>query len=319
MAIALVLTLAAAEGVARFYLGLGDPPLSLADPDVEYRFKPGTYRRFGNRVHYNHYSMRSDDFPEHKTMPKERRILVLGDSVINGGALTDDADVGTRLLQAQLQARWGVPTIVGNVSAGSWGPTNQAAYLRKFGWFDADVIVLVESGHDATDASTFTPIVGISKDFPDRKPISALWEGATRYTTLFESLVRPEISTGAPVVLSEERARELCADAMREMLDNAATKSVRALVVSYRSRDEIDAETTDGQRFFQEIARTAGVPYLDLREPMLSALKAGQPLYRPNDPIHPSSVGQALIAKQLEDAIVRAFSEPLRVGPRSLD
>ena len=54
----------AAESFCRFYLGLGDPPLSMADPRIEYLFKPNqNCRRFGNTIRYNAWSMRSDDFP----------------------------------------------------------------------------------------------------------------------------------------------------------------------------------------------------------------------------------------------------------------
>src|SRR5437667_9094846 len=80
----LLLVLIAGELFARFYLGLGDPPLSMFDAEMEYRFKPSmSYRRFGNRIHYNAWSMRSEDFPPHKSSPDELRVMILGDSVIN--------------------------------------------------------------------------------------------------------------------------------------------------------------------------------------------------------------------------------------------
>src|SRR3954468_7045308 len=73
-----LLALVAGELFARFYLGLGDPPLSIADPQIEYLFKPDQdCRRFGRRIHYNHYSMRAEDFPEHKAQPNELRVLVV--------------------------------------------------------------------------------------------------------------------------------------------------------------------------------------------------------------------------------------------------
>src|SRR5437588_12857800 len=77
--IVLLSLLIAGELVARFYLGLGDPPLSMFDPDMEYRAKPSmSYRRFGNHIHYNAYSMRSEDFPEHKSSPQELRVMIFG-------------------------------------------------------------------------------------------------------------------------------------------------------------------------------------------------------------------------------------------------
>src|SRR4051812_31320898 len=80
----------ALELVARLKFGLGNPPLLMSDPEIEYLFRPSqTVHRFGNLLHYNAYSQRSDDYPEHKSSPDEMRILMIGDSVINGGAQTD--------------------------------------------------------------------------------------------------------------------------------------------------------------------------------------------------------------------------------------
>jgi len=137
-----VFALVGAEVFARFQVGLGDPPLTVRDPDIEYLFKPSRcYRRFGNDVCYNRWSMRS---PEADRFP----ILVLGDSVVNGGSLTDDSRLGTAILARHL----GVA--VGNVSAGSWGPPNLLEYTERFGWFGAQSVIVVASSHDLDDIPT---------------------------------------------------------------------------------------------------------------------------------------------------------------------
>jgi hypothetical protein len=52
-----LLLLAGAEALARFYLGLGDPPLTIRDPDIEYLFAPSRcYVRFGNHVCYGPFN-----------------------------------------------------------------------------------------------------------------------------------------------------------------------------------------------------------------------------------------------------------------------
>src|SRR5437762_14351160 len=84
--IAAVVLLVLAELGARFVLGLADQPLSQADPQIEYMFKADKEcRSLGHRIKYNHYSMRSDDFPRHKSDPSELRVMVVGDSIVNGG------------------------------------------------------------------------------------------------------------------------------------------------------------------------------------------------------------------------------------------
>lgn len=56
-----------AEMVARMGLGLGDPPLSIAHPTIEYLYRPNQdVIRFGKRFIVNEYGVRSESFPRHK-------------------------------------------------------------------------------------------------------------------------------------------------------------------------------------------------------------------------------------------------------------
>ena len=152
----------------------------MRDPDIDYLFVPGrTYHRFGNVISYNTFSMRADDVSPHKTDPNELRVLVIGDSVVNGGALTDDSQLATRMVQERLAQDLARPVWVGNVSAGSWGPGNQLAYLRKFGTFNADIAILVLSTHDIADVPDFAPDLG--PDSPESPPVLAMEEAVYRY------------------------------------------------------------------------------------------------------------------------------------------
>src|SRR6188768_2208208 len=82
--VGLVVLLVLSEIGLRLIFGLGNPPLLMNDPKMEYRFQPNQdLRRFFNHIHYNQYSMRSDDFPKTKSSPAEFRVLVVGDSVVN--------------------------------------------------------------------------------------------------------------------------------------------------------------------------------------------------------------------------------------------
>ena len=55
--------LLAGEWFARSVLGLGDPPLSITHPRIEYLYAPNQdVRRFGKRFLVNDYSMRSAPF-----------------------------------------------------------------------------------------------------------------------------------------------------------------------------------------------------------------------------------------------------------------
>jgi hypothetical protein len=153
-----VVGLISSELFLRAQYGLGDPPRMMDDPLTEYRYAPdGHYRRRGNAIDINQYSMRSDAFPAKKTTANERRVLVIGDSIVNGGAQSDQRQLATSILQVELRQRLNVPCVVGNVSAGSWGPQNMLGYVRRFGLLDADAVVIVVSSHDAFDQVTTFP------------------------------------------------------------------------------------------------------------------------------------------------------------------
>ena len=167
------------ELVARYALGLGNPPLSQPHPTIEYLFKPNQdVKRFNNRVLINAYGMRSHQFPKQKPAG-EFRLMVFGDSVLNGGNLTDHENLGTKIAQKELEGLLGKPVQVGNISAGSWGPGNWLAYAKEFGFFGADLVVLVASSHDIADNPTFAPLD--PNTHPQKAPVSALIEGAVRY------------------------------------------------------------------------------------------------------------------------------------------
>lgn len=171
------------ESVSRHCLGLGDPPLSLSDAEIDYLFAPNQdCGRFGNRVAYNNASMRSDHDIDMAPKPGQCRVLMVGDSVINGGVLTDQTELASTLLDAELRSR-GVGEAY-NVSAGSWGPMNYAAYFRKYGTFGATDLVLEVNSHDLwEDDPKVSAGRNVGKDvaLPDHKPLLACWEGFDRY------------------------------------------------------------------------------------------------------------------------------------------
>lgn len=166
----IVVGLVVTEIFARLVMGLGTPPLTVADPAIEYMFAPNQdVSRFGNRQLYNEYGMRS---PSLREVAQPRRILVFGDSVINGGNLTDHADLATTLATDDR-------TFFGNVSAGSWGPANMGAWIDRFGYLGADTMIVVLSSHDLNDLPTFEPLN--PNTHPTERPALAIIEGVQRY------------------------------------------------------------------------------------------------------------------------------------------
>lgn len=140
------------EVILGVFLGLGNPPLLVRDKNVGYYYKANqNLRRFGNKIFYNQYHQRSDPLLENPAY----RILMIGDSVTNGGSLTDHKDLITEILERKLNKHKKTPGEVLNASAKSWGIENQYAYIKKFGIFDADIVIFQIGTNDFRQPKSF--------------------------------------------------------------------------------------------------------------------------------------------------------------------
>ncbi len=175
LAIALELTL-------RIQFGFCSSPLYVADPDYEYIYAPNqNVTRFGNVIKTNSLSMRNDELSTDSTI----NILLVGDSVVNGGSLTDQDSIASTILEKKLRKNIDDKIRVLNIAAGSWGPDNVAGYLKKHGLFNAKLIFLVTSSHDAHDIMTGGEgLIGVDPGWPSKQFKLALVELWVRYRGL---------------------------------------------------------------------------------------------------------------------------------------
>ena len=159
------------ELILRYVFGFCDAVLYQPSPAYEYIAQPNQHRyRFFSHIDYNSYSQRSDEPDSTKTI-----VLGLGDSVIFGGTMLDQDSIATTLFSKET----GMQML--NISSGSWGPDNCAAYLKEKGTFGAKAMVLVCSSHDAFDVMSHIPVVGIYPNYPDKQYKLAIWEVIDRY------------------------------------------------------------------------------------------------------------------------------------------
>lgn len=159
------------EIILRYAFGFCDAVLYQPSPAYEYIAQPNQHRyRFFSHIDYNSYSQRSDEPDSTKTI-----VLGLGDSVIFGGTMLDQDSIATTLFSKET----GMQML--NISSGSWGPDNCAAYLKEKGTFGAKAMVLVCSSHDAFDVMSHIPVVGIYPNYPDKQYKLAIWEVVDRY------------------------------------------------------------------------------------------------------------------------------------------
>ena len=166
-----VIVVAIAEAVLRLGFGFCDALLYQPSDRYEYIAQPNQDRhRFGVRLRTNSYSQRSEEPDSTKTI-----VLGLGDSIIFGGGWMDNDSLATSLFSKET----GMQML--NISCGSWGLDNSVAYLREKGTFGAKAMVLVCSSHDAYDAMTFAPVVGVWPNYPNKQYKLAIWELIDRY------------------------------------------------------------------------------------------------------------------------------------------
>ena len=287
-----ILLLVASELYCRYKLGLGDPPLMMTDPTMEYRYQPSrTYHRFGNRISINAYSMRSDEFPQQKADPHELRVMLVGDSIINGGAWTDQNDIVSEQLAQRLRERLNRPAIVGNISAASWGPPNQLAYLKQFGLFDADLVIIVLGSEDYGDVPTFAPL---GADAPQRRPLCALQDAVQRYVPQFAEYLGRGAKSAPPPPPPTDRDIELSLDALRQMIDLIRDHHVKVAIAMHKEFYEITGKAKPGYLALQLAAEKRDVPIIDLAVPLANAIGNRQQPFR--DFAHPNALGHKLMA-----------------------
>jgi hypothetical protein len=298
-AVCLLLAVSAAgligvEVFARVFLGLGDPPLYQTHPRVEYLLKPGQDKlRFHNRVHINSYGMRSDELgaKKHDTI----RILTLGDSVVYGGVLLDQSEIATQRLSQLLEATLKRRVEVGNASAKSWGPANQLAYLEEFGFFDADLVLVVISSHDLHDVPSFK---GLDWRYhPWRKPVLASLEGATvylpRYLPKLDLFQNTNDSKGIEASSVNPKAGP---QALEQLVSHLAQCGLPVGFLFHPTRAELRGDDDDSSQAIQSILEAQGLE-LFRYDDLIKASDNDAAAY--TDSIHLSATGQMALAKGL--------------------
>ena len=183
-------------------LGFGNPALLQADADAGYIFAPNQLvYRFGNRVEYNQFSQRSEKIDAAKP-EGTLRILTIGDSVLNGNNTTDQKETIPELFEARLLGIKKQVEVL-NASAGSWGIGNQLGYIRKFGTFESDAVILQIGTHDLPQPTSSSAGLGNDPLMPNRKPLLAIQEVFDRHVMPRFSSVFVADSPGAGVQVPE--------------------------------------------------------------------------------------------------------------------
>lgn len=290
----------------RLVFGLGTPVLSQADPDTGYRFQPNqNIFRFGKRIKYNQYSQRSELITPEKPQGVVR-ILMMGDSVLNGGNPTDQTQIISELLKTRLSSS-GKSVEVLNASAGSWGIGNQLGYLRKFGIFQSNTVIVQIGSHDLTQPTSTSAPVGHNPSFPDQLPILATQELITRYILpkLFLSTTSNS-SSPTPQVLNREDDKQFQQNMqqLKAIVNLVRAKKIPVFVLFTPNREDLipTPKTPKYKSQFLQVLKELQVPVFDTHIAWSSLpTTTVQSFFR--DEVHLNEVGHQaaadLISKQL--------------------
>ena len=287
--------------------GLGRPLLYVADPHIGYRVAPNqNLRRFGNRIRINQFSMRNDPITPERS-PQTLRLLMVGDSLVNGVLWTDQDQILTALVQREAEKLLlpqfpALKTIeVLNVSAGSWGPRNQLAYLHQFGCFQSQALILVLNTDDFFSRLPNPEIVGKNPNYPDRNPPLALAELGQQFwrriPAKFKFGFAPPVQYSPP---PEKDILSINLKTIAAIAEFAQQEGCSFFLVLSPLRRELNG----GARDYEETARQklkswteeAHIPYLDLR-PIFDAYSDPISLY--DDHIHLSLIGNQKVSQAI--------------------
>lgn len=281
----MIAALIVAEIALRF-LGLGDPQLSILDDAIEYYPRPGLYKQLGSNVHINRTFMRS---AEVKPKNKQRRIVLLGDSIVHGTFRLNQEELVSTALQKRMSRLENKEIEVLNVAAVSWGPVNQAAFLKRFGTFGADQVVWILSDHDLWDV----PVDGYAGLLPTRRPILALEDAMWIARRKFVERYALDFPSGA-----EEKTLK----AIDSVLSMLHQQKIPVVIAVHLLPKELNGAIEPGTAKLRDHFTRRGVVVLSLKEPLDNAQSHGGAYA---DHIHLNSRGAKSVGTWLAEQLIK--------------
>jgi len=312
-----VLLLVAIELILRNKYGLGTPPLYIADEYTGYRFAPNQKtRRKNNIIKINRYSMRSEDF-QLRRPAQTLRLLFLGDSIINGGWNIDQSQTITQFIQDALStlisSRFQRLEVL-NASANSWGPRNELGYVKKFGLFESQVVVMVLNTEDLFAVEPHSLVLGRARSHPTRRPLAIV--------DFFNRYKKPVYIPALQELYNQPGDRvKLNLEAIQQLHQLVRDQHGHLLVTITPLKRELDEGSTDKEKLARErlenFLKEQSIPFLDFLP--LFQRQDYQAFY--SDRIHLTPGGNKFVSKVLSHFIYEHLpesSQPPTVSPEGM-
>ncbi len=293
------------EGSLRLFLGLGKRSIYIADDEIGYLLAPNQkVRRLGKLTIINQYSMRTEAI-ESSPLNDTIRLFFIGDSIVNGAWWTDQKETISALVKKEIEKKLSPKIEVLNASANSWGPRKQLAYLKRFGTFDSQVILLVINTDDLFATKPTSLRVGKDISYPDKQPILAIEEILERV------FYRNPNIPGMGEIMRERGDRVgFNLEAIDKMKAIATENESQFMMVLTPLKREMNPEPRDYEKVarkrLQEWVDTNNVAFIDFL-PIFSKQENIDNLYR--DHIHLSSLGDQLVSQHISELIINSTNQ----------
>jgi hypothetical protein len=286
-----------AELAAR-HEGFGNPVLYRPAPSG-YEPVPGQHvRRLGHEVTINAFGLRGPEIAP-RPAPGVTRIMLLGDSVINGGTQLDDSQTISAVAGRALRQA-GASTEVINASAGGWSLFDEVAWIHQHGLFGARVVVWTINFMDLDQAPDTAAIIDSNPSFPGHRPASALSEILFRYA-LPRLGLGPRAADNGSIMGGDFDTRQFAAvrALVRDQARAFASQGIPLIVVYHDGRAPMPPARLAAENTFLADLRAQHIPVV-----RTTLATAADPARLYIDGIHPNAVGAQIIGTQIATAVL---------------
>jgi hypothetical protein len=291
-----LIALSIAEITAR-HEGFGKPLLYRAAPSG-YELVPDQHVvRLGKTTTINAFGTRGANLAPQPT-PGVWRIMVLGDSVANGGTQINDGQTLAAVASRQLK-QFGCRNQILNASAGGWSLFDESAWLYHHGLLGAKTILWTINFADLDQPPNTSAILDSNPGFPSHRPVFGLQEILFRYALPRLGLSPATADNGSVVGYQfDDRTFSNVLQLVRRMKRELDAKGVRLIVVYHDGPGPMPERRQAAKRTLLEELARQGIPVIKTG---LSTTQKPRDLFI--DGIHPNAIGSTLVGQRIAIAL----------------
>lgn len=295
--------------------GYGNLEIYQPDPVLYWKLKPNQhcFTKVGHQpVRVNSLGTRGPEFSINKP-GSTLRILSLGDSRTFGWGVAEAETYSGRLEQS-LNPGDGRRVEVINAGVNAWSYAQMFVYFREIGLrYQPDFLLIGEANQWTQFSEQNSP--EFVKKFMWRVRLKNLLRRSATYHYVVELKLKDfyeryrtrfiPVNPRKDELFKEQQQSEPNAffeKSVYALCTLALTNGVRPVLVFLPTEDEIPVTNTPALlEVKQRVARQLGVPLVDMRK---AAQTGGNGLYLEGDPVHFSSRGNELIAREIVDSLM---------------